>query len=241
MLTQIQMIIEIVLSFFLLLGIVYSFYLGRILSNLKRDRASLLALVEKLESSVKSAEEGVEKLRIAGEVSGRPLSRMIEQAKMAGVELDSVVSKADATADRIEILATQLPSQEKRLGNLVEQASAIRITLIKEAESLLAEAGGPVASAADAAQAPASTSPAEGQKALSSSAQAAQGEGSVKPQTVLSTTDKPALTTPPLRKEPNLQMLEKTFLGRQDGQNEPKAPIVGPNSNAGRNKTRGRR
>lgn len=113
MLTQIQMIIEVVLSIFLFLGIVYSFYLGRVLSNLKRDRESLLGLVEKLESSVKSADQGVEKLRIAGEVSGRPLSRMVEQAKLAGVELDSVVNKADAAADRLEALVTQLPVQEK--------------------------------------------------------------------------------------------------------------------------------
>lgn len=132
MLTQIQMIIEVVLSIFLFLGIVYSFYLGRVLSNLKRDRESLLGLVEKLESSVKSADQGVEKLRIAGEVSGRPLSRMVEQAKLAGVELDGVVSKADAAADRLEALVTQLPVQEKRLENLIEKAADLRLEQLRE-------------------------------------------------------------------------------------------------------------
>ncbi|WP_025860163.1 DUF6468 domain-containing protein [Acetobacter papayae] len=140
MLTQIQMIIEVVLSIFLFLGIVYSFYLGRVLSNLKRDRESLLGLVEKLESSVKSADQGVEKLRIAGEVSGRPLSRMVEQAKLAGVELDSVVNKADAAADRLEALVTQLPVQEKRLENLIEKAADLRLEQLREEKTAAQEA-----------------------------------------------------------------------------------------------------
>ncbi|MFT9015074.1 MAG: DUF6468 domain-containing protein [Acetobacter sp.] len=238
MLTQIQMIIEIVLSFFLLLGIIYSFYLGRILSNLKRDRASLLALVEKLESSVKSAEEGVEKLRVAGEVSGRPLSRMIEQAKMAGVELDSVVSKADATADRIEALVTQLPSQEKRLGNLIDRASAIRITLIKEAETLLAEAGPESADNQQDTNAPAEddrTRPTPPQ-----TGHGAAGAGSANPQ-ALATADKTALSNAPLRKEPSMQMLEKNFLARTDETEPSTAPILKVSNSSGRSRNRGRR
>ncbi|GBQ80005.1 hypothetical protein AA13595_0190 [Gluconacetobacter johannae DSM 13595] len=126
MLTQIQMIIEVMLSFFLLLGIIYSFYLGRVLSNLKRDRSSLLAFVEKLENSVQRAEESVEKLRIAGEVSGRPLSRMIEEAKMAMTELDGLAGKADASADRLQALVTQVITQESQLKNLIEQAESVR-------------------------------------------------------------------------------------------------------------------
>ncbi|MGE4521153.1 MAG: DUF6468 domain-containing protein [Acetobacter sp.] len=149
MLTQIQMIIEVVLSIFLFLGIVYSFYLGRVLSNLKRDRESLLGLVEKLESSVKSADQGVEKLRIAGEVSGRPLSRMVEQAKLAGVELDGVVSKADAAADRLEALVTQLPVQEKRLENLIEKAGDLRLERLREEKMATQEEPQAEAPAAD--------------------------------------------------------------------------------------------
>ncbi|GBQ34637.1 hypothetical protein HLH34_05630 [Gluconacetobacter azotocaptans] len=126
MLTQIQMIIEVMLSFFLLLGIIYSFYLGRVLSNLKRDRSSLLAFVEKLESSVQSAEDSVEKLRIAGEVSGRPLSRMIEEAKMAMTELDGLAGKADASADRLQALVTQAITRESQLKNLIEKAENVR-------------------------------------------------------------------------------------------------------------------
>ncbi|MFT8655655.1 MAG: DUF6468 domain-containing protein [Acetobacter papayae] len=140
MLTQIQMIIEVVLSIFLFLGIIYSFYLGRVLSNLKRDRESLLGLVEKLESSVKSADQGVEKLRIAGEVSGRPLSRMVEQARLAGVELDSVVNKADAAADRLEALVTQLPLQEKKLENLIKKVADLRLEQLREEKIAAQEA-----------------------------------------------------------------------------------------------------
>ena len=136
MLTQIQMIIEVVLSFFLFLGIIYSFYLGRVLSNLRRDRTSLLELVQKLESSVRSAEDGVEKLRVAGEVSGRPLSKMIEQAKITGTELNSMADQADTTADRLQVLITQIISQEKQLKTLIEQAEEVRLEMIEKAASL---------------------------------------------------------------------------------------------------------
>ncbi|MFT8775051.1 MAG: DUF6468 domain-containing protein [Gluconacetobacter liquefaciens] len=135
MLTQIQLIIEIVLSFFLLLGIIYSFYLSRVLSNLKHDRESLMGLVEKLEASVKSAEEGVEKLRIAGEVSGRPLSRMIELAKVTGTELDTMVEKADATAGRLETATIKASPHERKLEQLLEKASEIELKLHAEVQN----------------------------------------------------------------------------------------------------------
>ncbi|MCE2576855.1 DUF6468 domain-containing protein [Komagataeibacter sp. FNDCR2] len=142
MLIQIQMIIEVVLSFFLFLGIIYSFYLGRVLSNLRRDRASLLELVAKLESSVRSAEDGVEKLRVAGEVSGRPLSKMIEQAKITGTELGSMAGQADTTADRLQLLITQMLSQEKQLKILIEQAEDVRMEMIEKAASIGYSANG---------------------------------------------------------------------------------------------------
>lgn len=135
MLTQIQLIIEIVLSFFLLLGIIYSFYLSRVLSNLKHDRESLMVLVEKLEASVKSAEEGVEKLRVAGEVSGRPLSRMIELAKVTGTELDTMVGKADATADRLETATLKASPHERKLERLLEKSSEIALKQNAEAQN----------------------------------------------------------------------------------------------------------
>ncbi|MFT9189190.1 MAG: DUF6468 domain-containing protein, partial [Acetobacter orientalis] len=136
MLTQVQLIIEIILSFFLFLGIIYSFYLSRVLSHLKRDRASLLSLVEKLQSSVTSAEEGVEKLRVAGEVSGRPLSRMIEQAKASGSELDSMASKADSVADRLQEVLTRVPNQERRLERLLLEVEDAQEELAKDLATL---------------------------------------------------------------------------------------------------------
>ncbi|WP_338332040.1 DUF6468 domain-containing protein [Acetobacter sp. LMG 32666] len=136
MFTQIQMIIEITLSVFLFLGIIYSFYLGRVLGNLKRDRSSLLDLVNKLESSVNQAEEGVDKLRVAGEVSGRPLSRMIEQAKVTGTELDDMATKADSVADRLDAALTQVPSQERRMESLIEQAETARLAIEETLEKL---------------------------------------------------------------------------------------------------------
>ncbi|WP_246285286.1 DUF6468 domain-containing protein [Nguyenibacter vanlangensis] len=213
MLTQIQVIIEIVLSFFLLLGIIYSFYLSRILSNLKRDRASLLGLVEKLASSVKSAEDGVEKLRIAGEVSGRPLSRMIEQAKMMGTELDTMVDKADATADRLEALATRIPSREKQLEALIEKAEEIRLDLLKKAEGAGNGLGAPQGTADPQDGLTMADHPADGNPA----GPAAGDADAPAADNILPKEAKIQASAPARRKRRQLEALEKTFLARSIG------------------------
>ncbi|MBR2124013.1 MAG: hypothetical protein IJ934_02365 [Acetobacter sp.] len=128
MFIQLQIIVEIVLSFFLFLGIIYSFYLSRLLSNLKRDRELLPSIVSKLETSLKNADDAVEKLRIAGEVSGRPLTRVLEQAKSTQTELKALADHADAMADKLQKLALQLPKHEKYLEELVEKAETIALT-----------------------------------------------------------------------------------------------------------------
>lgn len=135
MLAQIQVFIEAALSVLLLLGIAYNFHISKTLSALKSDRASLVKLIEKLESSIKNAHDGVEKLRVAGQVSGRPLSRTIEQAKIVGGELDTLVDKADSKAEQLSVLTRKAESSEQSLGKLLDDVSDVKLDMLRQSES----------------------------------------------------------------------------------------------------------
>lgn len=137
MLAQIQIFIEIALSALLLLGIAFNFHISRTLSSLKNDRANLLRLIEKLETSIKNAHDGVEKLRVAGQVSGRPLTRTIEQAKIVGSELDTLVDRADSKAEKLTDLTTKASSRELALGKLLDDAADLKLDLLRKIESPL--------------------------------------------------------------------------------------------------------
>lgn len=135
MLAQIQVFIETALSVLLLLGIAYNFHISRTLSALKSDRASMIKLIEKLESSIKNAHDGVEKLRVAGQVSGRPLSRTIEQAKIVGSELDTLVDKADSKAEQLSVLTRKAETSEQALGKLLDDASDVKLDMLRQVEA----------------------------------------------------------------------------------------------------------
>lgn len=100
--TTFQYSIEILLCALLLMGIVYSIHLGRALAVLRRDRRELADLVARLDESGRRAEDGVEKLQTAADVSGRSLGRMIDQSKMLKHELEALSERADAMAERLE-------------------------------------------------------------------------------------------------------------------------------------------
>lgn len=97
-----QYIIEITLCFLLVLGIFYSIHLGRALTILRRDRRDLADLVARLDESGKRADAGIEKLQTAGDISGRALSRMIDQSKILQHELEMLSERADVLAGRLE-------------------------------------------------------------------------------------------------------------------------------------------
>ncbi|MBO1358705.1 hypothetical protein J2D73_02690 [Acetobacter sacchari] len=105
--TAIQYAIEISLSILLALGIFYSIHLGRALAVLRRDRQELVDLVARLDASGHRAEGGVEKLKRASDVSGRALSRMIDQSKLLQAELEALAEKGDAIAGRLDGLIRQ--------------------------------------------------------------------------------------------------------------------------------------
>ncbi|NHN87914.1 DUF6468 domain-containing protein [Acetobacter conturbans] len=140
-----QYIIEITLCFLLVLGIFYSIHLGKALSILRRDRRELAELVGRLDESGKRAESGIEKLRTAGDVSGRSLSRMIDQSKMLQNELEMLAERADALAGRLEGVIREgrqvLPEVSTAGGReaempLSEQAEPVEMWGSRETESV---------------------------------------------------------------------------------------------------------
>lgn len=137
MLAQAQIFIEIALSALLLLGIAFNFHISKSLSSLKNDRASLLKLIEKLETSIKNAHDGVEKLRVAGQVSGRPLTRTIEQAKIVSSELDTLVDRADSKAEKLTELTGKASTREQALGKLLDDAADLKLDILRKIESPL--------------------------------------------------------------------------------------------------------
>jgi|GEM_PF-2489429 len=139
MLAQIQIFIEIALSALLLLGIAFNFHISKTLSSLKNDRANLLKLIEKLETSIKNAHDGVEKLRVAGQVSGRPLTRTIEQARIVSSELDTLVDRAESKADKLTEVTNKASAREQILGKLLDDAADLKLDLLRRIEAPLIE------------------------------------------------------------------------------------------------------
>ncbi|GBR02268.1 DUF6468 domain-containing protein [Acetobacter oeni] len=121
--TTFEYVMEFVLCILLLMGIFYSIYLGRALAVLRRDRRELAELVAKLDESGRRAEDGVEKLQSAGDISGRALGRMIDQSRMLQSELETLSSRADSIAGRLEGLVREgnRPLTEERMASEAER------------------------------------------------------------------------------------------------------------------------
>lgn len=145
--TTFEYAMELVLCGLLLAGIFYSIYLGRALAVLRRDRKELAELVAQLDESGRRAEDGVEKLQVAGDVSGRALGRMIDQSRMLQSELESLSERADLIAGRLEGLVRQGAGQTSTAAQIIPLSSVSaaaaaqeeRHALRQEAESAAAK------------------------------------------------------------------------------------------------------
>ena len=132
--------IEIALCILLGFGIFYSIHLGRALAVLRRDRRELADLVARLDESGRRAEDGVEKLQTAGEVSGRSLGRMIDQSRMLQGELEALSTRADSVAERLETLIREnkFPEQEKAV---VEEVTSAPVAVVSPDQTANLERG----------------------------------------------------------------------------------------------------
>ena len=97
-----EWLLEIVLMALLAATIFHAFRLERALGVLKRDRASLEALVTDFNASTRAAEQGVERLHSAADGAGRQIERQIQGAARLRDDLQFLIDRGEQVADRLE-------------------------------------------------------------------------------------------------------------------------------------------
>lgn len=99
-----EWLLEFVLVALLAATLVYSARLERALGALKRDRVALEELVAGFDSSTRTAEQGLEKLRATTDGAGRHITRQIEAARTLKDDLAFLLERGERAADRLESL-----------------------------------------------------------------------------------------------------------------------------------------
>ncbi len=78
--------------------------LERALGVLKRDRASLEALVVDFNASTHQAESGIQRLRAAADSTGRQIEAQLSKSLSLKDDLAFLTERGDRLADRLELL-----------------------------------------------------------------------------------------------------------------------------------------
>jgi hypothetical protein len=78
--------------------------LERALGVLKRDRASLEALVVDFNASTHQAESGIQRLRVAADGTGRQIETQLSKSLSLKDDLAFLTERGDRLADRLELL-----------------------------------------------------------------------------------------------------------------------------------------
>jgi hypothetical protein len=97
-----EWLLEIVLVMLLAATLFHALRLERALGVLKRDRAVLEELVSGFNASTHTAEQGIDRLRVAAEGAGRQIARQTELAQGLKDDLQFLTDRAERTADRLE-------------------------------------------------------------------------------------------------------------------------------------------
>ncbi len=97
-----EWLLELVLVVLLSATLFHALRLERALGVLKRDRAALEELVGGFNTSTRSAEQGIERLRTAAEGTGRQISRQVETAQALKEDLQFLTDRAEQMADKLE-------------------------------------------------------------------------------------------------------------------------------------------
>ncbi len=95
--------LDIALIVLLVATLFHALRLERALGLLKRDRATLEALVASFDASSAQAEHGIAQLREAAEGAGRQLSREIERGGALKADIIFLNERAERLADRLEL------------------------------------------------------------------------------------------------------------------------------------------
>ncbi len=99
-----QWLLEAVLIVLLAATLFHAVRLERALGRLKRDRATLGALVAEFNDSTRQAENGIERLRQAADGAGRQIARQSEMAGALKGDLAFLVERGERLADRLDRL-----------------------------------------------------------------------------------------------------------------------------------------
>ena len=99
-----EWLLEIVLLVLLAFTLFHAIRLERALGVLKRDRATLEALVTGFNTSTRQAENGIERLRAAVDGAGRQVARQIDAATSLKDDLTFLTDRGERLADRLDAL-----------------------------------------------------------------------------------------------------------------------------------------
>lgn len=99
-----EWMIELVLVVMLATTLFHAVRLERALGVLKRDRATLEALVAGFNDSTRQAEQGIERLRATADGAGRQIAQQSETATALKNDLAYLTERGDRIADRLDSL-----------------------------------------------------------------------------------------------------------------------------------------
>jgi chromosome segregation ATPase len=97
-----EWMLEIVLVGMLGVTLFHAMRLERALGVLKRDRATLEALVAGFNDSTRQAEQGIERLRATADGAGRQIARQAEAATALKDDLGYLTERGEQIADRLD-------------------------------------------------------------------------------------------------------------------------------------------
>ena len=120
-----QLILEVVLLGLLAATLFHALRLERALGVLKRDRATLEALVAGFNESTRQAEGGVARLREAADGAGRQIARQIEAAGALKGDLAFLTERGEKLADRMDVLV--------RHGKVITESARSRAAIAEPA------------------------------------------------------------------------------------------------------------
>ena len=99
-----EWLLELALIVLLAATLFHATRLERALGVLKRDRATLEALVAGFNASTRQAEDGIERLRVEADGAGRQIARQTELATGLKDDLSFLTERGERLADRLDRL-----------------------------------------------------------------------------------------------------------------------------------------
>jgi hypothetical protein len=116
-----ELTLEILLVVLLGATLFQALKLERALGVLKRDRASLEALVVHFNTSTHQAENGIERLRAAADGAGRQIDSQLTKSISLKDDLAFLTERGDRLADRLDVLVRAArPLAQDRPGHAPE-------------------------------------------------------------------------------------------------------------------------